>query len=581
MRRGRGALRPAKMRQSRSLGSLSQSLPATLKEAYQSLDAKSWTPTGDRRPNTDDDILGEEAGTWRYLVVDTSGIKARADSRYSKDTKINGSGKFREGTIVEVDRRRKDGWTTWLHVRKSTPPVESEWLFDVSPKDRKVRMVEVEVVEGSWMYEACELRRAPILPFPSLALALRKGGREALALGEAMTIVERVRPVAGKGSFLKLEDGRGWVLDFVDGHRVVTPCPVGYSSGSTSNMGCPSTPSGAGSERRLSSAQSERRVGTANSQGSNGSVVRERRFSIAHDTRQAALVATVAAESVPVLDYPNLGPPENGSWDYVVLDPQGMCLRDRPSTDAAHKADKRIEDGDLVRVVERRAGDGCYFLRLAFPQGWACDRRPGEACHVRMMEVNVERGSWLYRITAEKGVSMRTSCSLSSSTKCGRKGVQCGAVVAVNERVRVAGTTFLRLKEEGLWIFDRNGGRERASGPLPVEVPPSRSRLAVDAPQGVMLRHAPTDLKWAGGTKMRLLNDARVQVSMLLEIQGVHWAYVTQCGGSLQGWMSADSLKSSGDAPQACSSEAVLAADARHGAAFAVDARSRSAPLLA
>lgn len=534
-----------------------------------SLDSRVRTPTAsERHASTDDDLMGEEVGDWRYLVVDASGIKARANSRYSKETKIAGSGKYREGTVVQVDRRRKDGWTTWLHLRNSTPPLECEWLFDVSPKDRKVRMVEVEVVEGDWMYEACELRRAPILPFPSPALATRKGGREALGLGEAIAIVERVRPVAGKGSFLKLEDGRGWVLDFVDGYRVVTPCPMGFPPGSASFPGCPSTPSRPSSRGGHSSPS--RPTSTGSGMG--------RRLNTVFSSSQAALAATTlhAAETAaPQLDYPNLGPPEYGSWDYVVLDPQGICLRSRPSTEVTHKVDKRIEDGELVKVVERRAGDGCCFLRLSFPQGWACDRRPGEACHVRMMEVNVEQGSWLYLITAEKGVSMRTSCSLSSSAKCGRKGAQCGAVLAVNERVRVAGTTFLRLKEEGLWIFDRNGGRERAIGPLPTVALSEERRLsAIDSPQGVMLRHAPTQLKWANGSKLRLLDNAKVQVSTLLEIQDVYWAYVSQVGGNLQGWMLAEFLKAlekdgEGDAQtRACSSEAVREADRRRGASF-------------
>ena len=38
---------------------------------------------------------------------------------------------------MQVDRRRKNGWTTFLRVKGS----DDVWLFDVSPKDKKVGLL--------------------------------------------------------------------------------------------------------------------------------------------------------------------------------------------------------------------------------------------------------------------------------------------------------------------------------------------------------------------------------------------------------------------------------------------------------
>merc|ERR1719476_1169578 len=92
----------------------------------------------------EDGNAGEERGIWHYLVVDPHGIRARLEPRYSRGTKNNDTYfRYREGTIVTIERRRRGGWTKWLSCSEG-------WLFDVSPKDKSVRMLEVDVAHGDW-----------------------------------------------------------------------------------------------------------------------------------------------------------------------------------------------------------------------------------------------------------------------------------------------------------------------------------------------------------------------------------------------------------------------------------------------
>ena len=42
--------------------------------------------------------------------------------------------------------------------------------------------------------------------------------------------MERVRPIQMKGTFLRLADGRGWALDFLDGRQVLQRVTAGQDS---------------------------------------------------------------------------------------------------------------------------------------------------------------------------------------------------------------------------------------------------------------------------------------------------------------------------------------------------------------
>jgi hypothetical protein len=456
--------------------------------------AGSWQ--GAKSATAEEDIKDEENGNWKYLVIDPKGIRAHGEASYSKGTK-SGS-RFPEGAVVEVDRRRKNGWTTFLGV-KGCVDEKSAWLFDVSPKDKKVRMIEVEVLTGEWTYEACSFECVPVLPFP--AAASRKASKgttsASLRLNEVVSITKRVRPVSGKGSWLKLADGRGWVLDFCDGQRMLkkwTPVEKGENS-----------------EPSISSSD----LSTSSSFLSEGS---------------------------------DLGPPELGEWNYVVLDPRGMTLRSEATFDANKKIQRRVHQGEVVAVTERVAGDGMTFLHLACPQGWVFDRQPGKDSRVRMMEAEVEKGVWHYVVAAEAGVALRTRCSFSDDTKCG-KGPLKGALIEVSQRVKVGDTTFLQLKDSGHWIFDAKSGRKVLHGPVQFKEP-SSATATVRVPNGVHLLDGPTNQKWAVSKKL-LLQHAQVEVTKIFEAEFTQWAFVSKPGSGMQGWIHLDGLCCDDSSPSA------------------------------
>lgn len=449
--------------------------------------------------NTDEDKVEEEFGDWKYLVIDPKGIRSHDEASYSKDTKSDA--RFAEGTVVEVGRRRRRGWTTFLGVGGCAEPT---WLFDVSPKDKKVRLIEVEVLMGEWMYESCAFQRVPVLAFPSVAQKrTAKVGSPSLEVREVVSITKRVRPVSGKGSFLKLSDGRGWVLDFTEGHRVMQRW--------TSEGDCELT------EPSTSSCPSASSIAFSSTSGIPSS-------------------SGIPSEA-------DLAPPELGEWVYIVLDPRGIALRSEATYNPSKKIERRVHEGELVVVKERRAGDSITFLRLECPDGWVFDRQPGnfKTSRVRMMEAKVERGEWYYVVTAESGIALRARCSFSDNTKCG-KGPLKGSLIEVIQRVRVCDTTFLQLKDGGKWIFDCKGGRKVLDGPVEVEKTAAGTVAAVCAVAGVHLLLSPTKEKWAV-SKMRLLQHAQVSVKMIFEAEFVQWGFVSKTGASgMTGWIRMDDL---------------------------------------
>merc|ERR1712079_561021 len=53
---------------------------------------------------------------------------------------------------------------------------------------------------------------------------------------------------------------------------------------------------------------------------------------------------------------------------------------------------------------------------------------------------------------------------------------------------------------------------------------------------GVRLQSSPTDSKSAN-TKFLVLPKAKVEVNMVLQLEGIHWARVSQVGSNMEGWM--------------------------------------------
>lgn len=461
--------------------------------------------SGEKHAHGDQDVMQEEVGEWRYLVVDTSGIRPREDASYSGDTKGKGDdkrGRLQEGTIVTIDKRRTAGWTTWLGLASG-----DGWVFDVSPKDKKVRMVEAEVTSGDFQYIAGH-EMVPIISLPSPQQAAKAGRafrhKKIISPGQTVDVLKRIRPVMMKGTFLMLADGSGWTVDHMEGRQVMQLC------------GCPE-----GSDALPGSAGP----------------------------------ALAPLDGASVRDAER-GAAEFGTWDYVVVDPKGQTLRSEPTYDPKSKIAARVEDGEVVSVTERRPGDGTTFLRLASPQGWVFDCQPGSKARVRMTPVTVERGHWFYAVSAQNGIALRNRCSFSEDSKVGT-GPCRGTLVPIVERMKVGETTFLHMEAGGHWIFDRKGGRQLMDGPLAVETPPKGTMGVVQADSGITLLLSPTAQRSAV-TRMMLLPGARVHVLSLCEAEGRWWGRVSKGGqSSMEGWLATSNLQI--DPP------ALRNADALHG----------------
>mmetsp|Transcript_2531 Transcript_2531/g.6330 ORF Transcript_2531/g.6330 Transcript_2531/m.6330 type:complete len:534 (-) Transcript_2531:67-1668(-) len=497
------------MRKASSLGSLVSQVGRSLKRFDVGLEAAKCA-------DPEDDVCVEEVGKWWYLVVDPAGIRARLEPSYSK---ANKEWRFRDGELVEVRRRRKAGWTTWLQA----DDLGAGWLFDISPKDRSVRMVEVEVLEGERQFQVCVVDRVPVLPRPSQALRGRPLNKfqDCLESRAVVTVVRQVRQAVGLGpAFLELARGRGWVSYTSEAGICLLEevCPQVFPM-----HGMPSGTDAPASSSRMPSAQST----YSSSSWAMGS-------SLSSGTSAEALGGDVGTQ-LRGLAAAEFERAEEGQWHYAVLDPCGISLRSRPTCDKIHKLPTRVEEGEIVSILTRRFAYGTAFLRSAEPAGWLFDKQPGKTSCLRMMEVTKEQGQWFYLVTAENGVALRCRCSFSESSRCG-KGPLKGVLVEVEERVRIGESTFLRLKENGCWVFDVKGGKRILEGPMVVEIPPEGTMATVSAENGVFLLTYPAH-KRAAHTKMRLLHGTQVVVRRLYEGDyGLRWAWVST--GEHAGWVS-------------------------------------------
>lgn len=495
--------------------------------------------------NRAEDVAGEESGEWKYLVIDSNGIRAREDASYCRETKrADSHRRYKEGDIVTVDRRRTAGWTKWLRLDNG-----GGWLFDVSPKDKKVRLVEVEVTLRTGVYE-CGHERVPVLQKPFLNLALKPTyvSREAVHMDETIIVMEKVRPINSRGSFLRLADGRGWVFDSVDGFQVFDKNKEWENPNSDQNV---STFLGAAEDFPCLNAEDH------HSQAGDGIEAFRADETSTSATRSDFLSHVASDDPLPGVGH-GLGRPEAGTWEYMVVDRSGISLRSSPTYDQLQKISSRIEEGAIVTVVERIPADGITFLRLAQPEGWCFDRQPGGAAknRVRMVEVSVERGDWFYSIVAERGVGLRSRCSFSSSAKAGTGPLK-GALVEISQRLRFGESTFLRLKDGSGWIFDVKKNLQVAHGPVDMEALPAYTVGTVltspslgggwfdksTSTAGVYLRSSPTGEKWAA-TKSFLPINSKVNASLSCEAEGVRWLFVAKGGSGMEmeGWVLAETI---------------------------------------
>eukprot|EP00930_Biecheleria_cincta_P101762 TRINITY_DN9340_c0_g1_i1.p1 TRINITY_DN9340_c0_g1~~TRINITY_DN9340_c0_g1_i1.p1 ORF type:complete len:478 (+),score=71.05 TRINITY_DN9340_c0_g1_i1:51-1436(+) len=447
-----------------------------LKKALSGLEPlrKSGLPGAVGSPSKRTDVDAEELGAWHYLVTDTSGIRPRQEPCYSKDTKDKCTARVPAGSMVNVRRRLKSGWTRWLELE------QGGWLFDISPKDRKVRMIEVELQSGSWSYEACVAELSVLAkPLP----ASRAACKHQCAVGSVLTCVERVRPLVGRGAYLKISELDGWVLDFVDGSQIL------------------------------------------------------RRKETDGEALSPCAIRT-AVDDDGFLD----DDAQSGEWRYIVVDPKGMTLRSRPTYDKSAKLQARVEEGEIVGVLERREGAETVFLRVQGSDGivgWAFTTQPGEGAFLRLLEVEIKQGRWHFQVVAPKGCPVRTRCSLASNA---RKAAGClheGQLVLFRRRVEVGNTLFLGL-DDGSWIACPKDEAPPVVGPLEVHKM-NNEEAEIQAEGGVSLRKAPTQLPWAL-TKQVLLEGSKVLAIRRARVDSNMWMEVMQLGG-LSGWILACDLQ--------------------------------------
>mmetsp|Transcript_6177 Transcript_6177/g.17089 ORF Transcript_6177/g.17089 Transcript_6177/m.17089 type:complete len:508 (+) Transcript_6177:64-1587(+) len=461
------------------------------------------------------EVEEDEHGSWHYLIVDTRGVRPRTGATYNKEAKTQ-QPRIKEGTVIDVSRRRRAGLTRFLCMSTG-----EGWIHDVSPKDHGVRAVEVEVLIGKWQYQV-STGRVAVLPKPSLHLTEvppKNAGN--LHAGDSITVVQRIRPLSGKGSFLALSECRGFVFDMVRGVQVL------HRSNASNQRGLGEEP-----------ISSPTRQGGGGDNGFVAAASPASHDSVPLDVGDQQPLSLLRSSSTSL----ELGPSEYGNWQYVVLDPAGIRLRGSPAYDKGQKLSSRLPAGELVDVVERRTcTDGTSFLRLESPAGWAFDVQPG-ACHKRhrMSEVSIEHGKWFYRVSASKGMAFRARCSFADDAKLG-KGPDLGTLLTIRQRVRVGGTVFLKVDGQNGWLFDCKDGRQLAEGPVDM-ITHQDAFTTVLAPEGLHLLSSPTRQKWAQTNKC-LLIGARVQVMRTCQVEDAAWSYVAQPGGGMEGWSLASNLK--------------------------------------
>lgn len=412
----------------------------------------------------------KETGIWSYLVTDLSGIRPRQEPVYST-SKESSAKRYPAGTVVEVHERLRSGWTKWLRL------AEGGWLFDISPKDRKVRMVEVEVQHGLWKFEVCT-RELVHLAAPNLA---KKAPAPPMHAGEVFSSDQKVRPRIGRGAFLRVLDAGTWVCDFMDGNQLVRRCE-----------------------------------------------------DVAEEPISPLLIQADLDDRQLDDDA------EVGEWKYIVLDPKGVTLRSRPTYDKAAKLKARLEEGEVVEVLERQEGADTVFLRVEGPDGstgWVFTTQPGPAPFLRLLEVEVKKCSLYFQVLATRGCPLRSRCSLVDAAKVGK--AEAGQLLRVVGRLEVGGTRCFGL-ESGEWVVCPKDLEPSLKGPLEVRKM-NNEEAEVQAEESVMLRKEPTDLPWAA-TKKVLLPKSKVLAIRRAHLQGEMWMEVMQLGG-MSGWMPASDLQ--------------------------------------
>lgn len=332
----------------------------------------SGLPDGGRDDALYDEEELEEKGRWFYVVTDKEGITPRRVASYDKTHKLEGV-HYPQGTVLEVVERLKRGWTTWL-LLKHAP----EWVFDVSPKDKKVRMFESSLEKGLWQYEAT----AAVQIVPRPYVPVKKGPK--VTAGEAIKVNERLRCISSTASYLRLVDGRGWICDQEAGQQVVNCGDSSLCKALPHNQAAPEI-----GQWHYMVVDSEGVQLRSNANPSapicahleEGEVVLVTEKLCAEGFFFLKLsdgtwgfdtdpkVRTLSMMEVTV---------ERGDFKYQVVAPKGVALRARASFSATAKAQRGPDYGAVIDCCERVRCGETAFLKLSNGSGWVFDKKNGK-----------------------------------------------------------------------------------------------------------------------------------------------------------------------------------------------------------
>mmetsp|Transcript_78069 Transcript_78069/g.123177 ORF Transcript_78069/g.123177 Transcript_78069/m.123177 type:complete len:607 (+) Transcript_78069:44-1864(+) len=104
---------------------------------------------------------------------------------------------------------------------------------------------------------------------------------------------------------------------------------------------------------------------------------------ISSDDDKHSPVASRMSEVMTFANATSLGIREEGTWEYICVDPGGIRLRAEPSYTKAKKCGAELKFGEVVKVSSRGVADGLTWLCLADGRGWGFQRTN----RLRMSEV--------------------------------------------------------------------------------------------------------------------------------------------------------------------------------------------------
>jgi hypothetical protein len=218
---------------------------------------------------------------------------------------------------------------------------------------------------------------------------------------------------------------------------------------------------------------------------------------------------------------------EKGTWHYVVVTNNGIALRNRCAFSDACKIGEGPARGSFVTVTQRVKVGETTFLHI--DGGWVFDVKKGRKLMDgplavftpppgTRMEVEAEDAFTVVNVPGNGEFSTkgpRYRCSPDLQDTDGDRYAHWGSIVhgvPVDSQWLKVGTRYLPQKMNGQRILQ-----------------PSQEVV-------VRLQSAPSDSKKAE-TKFLLLPKAKVEVNMVLQLEGIHWARVSQVASNMEGWM--------------------------------------------